>query len=260
MAIEIAIGSAATANIAGDPACIMLYGGPGMEKTTDVARAFTKDGRCTAFFIPCEDGALKPILARGLPVPDHVKNPVKSWLDMQEAVAWLGQNRHRYSAVAIDTISTFTMYLYREAEKHFEGNKNKFLIPMMMRNSLFYLREWIRQLGLHSIFIAHSMAPEVKEGVFYRGGPLLAPKSMIEQYHGLIDSVIRVDHVTLPGQAPQRVYWTGGETLPPALTTFGQPLDWRSWRTKNREGCGQALVPADLGAFLRSRQPPYPGL
>jgi hypothetical protein len=258
--IEIATGDAAAANIASWPANVMLYGPPGSEKTTDVAKAFTKDGRCGCFFIPCEDGALKPILARGMPVPDHVKNPVKTWQDMQDAVAWVMQHRDRYSAICIDTISTFSMYLYREAEEQFKGNKNKFLIPMLMRNCLFLLREWIRSVGLHSVFIAHGMAPEVKEGVFYRGGPLLAPKSMIEQYAGLLDSLIRVDYLDVPGAGRTRVYWTGGEEWPQQLGLLGRPQDAAHWRTKNREGCAAAVVPADLGAFLRARRPAYSGL
>lgn len=258
--IEVATGQQAVDNVAALPANLILYGAPGVEKTTDVARAFTKDGRCSCFFITCEDGALKPIAARGMPVPDHVKQPVKSWQEMTETIGWLGQNRGAYTAVAIDTISTFSMYLYREVEKQFEGNKNKFLIPTTMRNYLFLLREWIRMLGLHSVFIAHGMAPAAQDGIFYRGGPLLAPKSMMEQYAGLIDTVLRVDTLALPGRPPMRVYWTGGETWPQELGALTQPPDWRAWRTKNREGCAAAVVPADLGAFLRGRTPPYVGL
>jgi hypothetical protein len=260
MPIEIAAGANAAVNVASQPSNVMIYGPPGTEKTTDAVRAFTRDGRCTAFVIPCEDGALKPILARGMPVPDHVRTPVKSWGEMQETIAWLGQNRQNYNAVIIDTISTWTMYVYKELEKAHEGNRNKFLIPLTMRNYLYMLREWTRMLGLHCVMVAHAMAPEMKDGVFYRGGPLLAPKSMIEQYHGLIDTVLRVDHLMIPGRPPTRVYWTGGEEWPSDLGALTQPMDWRGWRTKNREGCGSAVVPADLGAFLRSRTPPYAGL
>ena len=77
---------------------------------------------------------------------------------------------------------------------------------------------------------------------------------------GLLDSVIRVDWLTIPGRAPMRVYYTGGEVWPAELGTFGMPADVRAWRVKNREGCNSMIVPADLGAFLRSRQPPYLGL
>lgn len=264
MPIEIVTGEAATANLAALPANVLLYGGPGLEKTTDAVRAFCVDGRCTAFVIPCEDGALKPILARGLPVPDHPKQPVKSWIEMQETLAWLGQNRDKYRAVIVDTISTFTMYLNKEVERQFEGNRNKFMIPTAMRNYLFILREWCRHIGLHSIFIAHGAPPQVQDGMFFPGGPLMAPKTMIEQYFGLIDSVIRVDNVTVPGMnnnKPFRVYWTGGKEFPKELGgLFQPPPDWQLWRTKNREGVGSAVVPADLAAFLKSRNPPYLGL
>ena len=92
------------------------------------------------------------------------------------------------------------------------------------------------------------------------GGFSLSPKSLVGDFFGHVDTVLRVDHLVLPGRAPMRVMYTGGEQWPPELGTFGQPQDWRMWRTKNREGVGQAVVPADLGAFLRARQPPYAGL
>lgn len=260
MAIDIVTGESATANVASQTVNLMLYGPPGTEKTTDAVRAFVQGDKCTAFFIPCEDGALKPILARGLPVPDHPKASVKSWNELQETFAWLGQNRKRYNGVIIDTISTFTMYLNREIEARFDGNKNKFAIPLAMRNCLFLLREWCRAIDLHCIMIAHAIAPDARDGVLYKGGPLLAPKTMIEQYHGQIDSILRVDYLSLPGKPAMRVYWTGGEEWPADFGVLNQPADWRMWRTKNREGCAAAVVPADLGAFLRARRPAYVGL
>lgn len=257
--IEIAAGADAAANVASQPANILLYGPPGTEKTTDAVRAFIKDGRCTAFVIPCEDGALKPIPARGLPVPDHVKMPVKTWAQMEQTIAWLGQNPGRYSAVIVDTLSTFTAYLAKEVEDRYSGSKNKFQVWNTMRSCLFNLREWIRMLGMHSVFIAHGMSPIVQDGVFFRGGPLLSPKTMIENYYGLIDTVLRVDHLSVAGK-PLRVYFTGGSEWPSIPGLLAPPTDWQAWRAKNREGCGSAVVPADLGAFLRSRQPPYSGL
>jgi hypothetical protein len=259
MAINIVTGAQAHANVAVQPCNVMLYGAPGTEKTTDAVKAFIKNGRCTAFYIPCEDGALKPILARGLPIPDHPELPVKSWPAMTETIGWLAQHRGNYSAVVVDTLSTFMMYLNKEVEVA-KGSKNGYEIWNAMRAALYNIREWIRMLGLHSVFICHGIGPEVKEGIFNKGGPLLAPKTMIEQYYGLVDTVLRVDHLHAIGRPPMRVYWTGGETWPTELSNVVPPPDWRMWRTKNREGCGSALVPADLGAFLRSRTPPYDGL
>lgn len=260
MPIEIASGDSAATNVAAQPANVIIYGPPGVGKTTEAVRAFAKDGRCNAFFIPCEDGALKVIPARGLPVPDHVKQPVKDWAAMVEAMAWLAQNRQHYSGVVIDGLSTWTMYVYKDLEKQHENSRNKFLIPLKVREYLFLLREWTRQIGLHCVMICHAVAPEMRDGILYRGGPLLAPKSMIEQYAGLVDSVLRLDTLNLPGREPMRVYWTGGEEWPADFGVLNQPPDWRMWRTKNREGCGLAVVPADLGAFLRARRPPYVGL
>lgn len=263
MPIEIVTGAAAQANVASEPCNVMLYGAPGTLKTTDAVSAFMKNGRCTAFVIPCEDGSLQPIVSRGLAVPDHVRKPVKTWQDMTEAMTWLAQNRNQYNAVIVDTLSTFTMYLARDLEEQFKGNKNKFAMWGVIRNCLFALREWSRVLGMHCVFIAHSQAPEVKDGVFYRGGPQLAPKTMINEYYGLLDTVLRVDYVTLPmSSIPTRVYWTGGTEFPKELggAMFQPPVDWQFWRTKNRAGCADAIVPADLGAFLRRRQPPYANL
>jgi hypothetical protein len=260
LSIEIVQGAAAQANVVSLPANLLLYGPPGSGKTTDAVQAFTVDGRCTAFAIPCEDGALKIIAARGLPVPDHPKYTVKTWGQMVETIAWLANNRQHYRAVIIDTVSTLTSNMYKDLEAQNAGTKNKFLTPLAMRAMLYQLREWIRLLGLHSVFIAHAMPPAVKDNVFYTGGPLMAPKTMIEDYHGQLDSVLRVDYVTPLGRPPMRVYWTGGEVWPQELQPMQPPGDWRAWRAKNREGVAQMIVPADLGAFLRARQPPYVGL
>jgi hypothetical protein len=43
-------------------------------------------------------------------------------------------------------------------------------------------------------------------------------------------------------------------------TTHPCPADARAWFVKNREGCNYTVVPADLGAFLRMRNPPYQNL
>lgn len=260
MPVEIVTGAAAQTNVANLPANVMIYGGPGTAKTTDACAAFTKDGRCNAFYIPCEDGALKIIAARGMPVPDHPKETVKTWQQMVDTIAWLVHHRQNYSAVVVDTVTTLTTNMYKDFEEKNKGNRNKFQTPTDMRTCLFSLREWIRALGLHSVFIAHALTPAVLDGVFHKGGPLLQPKTLIENYFGQIDSVLRVDYVHVPGRPPVRVYHTGGEIWPQELGLLGQPADQHLWRVKNREGVNQAVVPADLGAFLRSRNPPYAGL
>lgn len=261
MSIEIYTGEAAYADIVRQPANILLYGGPGTVKTTDAASAFMKDGRCTAFVIPCEDNALKPLPARGLPAPDH-SGVVKTWGDLQYAFGWLGQHRDRYNACILDGVSALTSNLYKEAQETLKG-KSKWDIPVAVRNCLFLLRDWTMRLGLHTVLVAHPKPPGVEEGVFYPGAPLLVPRSMIAVYWALIDTVLRVDYLysALPSNPPLRVYYTGGTVWPTDLaTSYPPPSDWRGWWTKNREGVNQAVVPADLGAYLRARQPPYGGL
>lgn len=257
MGIEIVSGADAAANVAGEPCNMVLYGPPGSGKTTDAVTAFTRDGRCTAFFIPCEDGALKPILARGLPVPDHVKTPVKSWDDLVAAMTYVASARGRYNAVIFDTLSTWTANVYRTLEAG--KPKNKFEIPVTMRNMLYTIREGCRNLGLHVVYIAHEQAPWYDEnGAFKgRGGPLLVPKTAGDQFYGVIDTMLRVGMVGGLG-APSRVYFTGGPEWPQGAGL--RPADLDLWRMKNRDGCGLSVVPADLGAYLRARQPPYLGL
>jgi len=266
MPIEIVEGEAAVANVATQPINCILYGGPGLEKTTDAVRLFTTpDGSaCTAFVIPCEDGALKPIAARGLPTPAHTRAPVKTLGEMNETMEWLGKNRNRFNGVIIDTISTFSMYAYKELEAQFKDNKNKFLIPLHMRNMIHTLREWTRYIGLHCVMIAHEAAPEVREGIQYLGGPLLAPKKVIEETHGLIDTLLRVDRMEVaPGRGLERIYWTGGMRVPQGVSPMLNPVlayGSSKFRVKNREGCAEMIVPADLRAFFAGRRPPYPGI
>ena len=92
-------------------------------KSTDAARAFTKNGRCNAFFIPCEDGALKAIAARGMPVPDHPKQTVKSWGAMCEALGWLYEHRANYVGCVIDGLSAFSSYITRRPKTSTEGTR-----------------------------------------------------------------------------------------------------------------------------------------
>jgi hypothetical protein len=254
MSIEIVTGAAAQANVVALPANVLLYGPPGTEKTTDAVRAFTSNNRCNAFVIPFEDGALKAIAARGLPVPDHPRNTVKSWADLYQSLEWLIQHRTTYTAVILDGLTPLSTYLYNEATA--KGGKSKWDIPVMVRKQLIDLRDWIRMIGLHSVFIAHPLAPAVVEGVFHLGAPLLTPKTMMPEFFGQVDTVLRVDSVQVLGQM-QRVYFTGGTDWPQQIP---QSPDWRFWRTKNREGINSAILPADLGAILRARQPPYAGL
>jgi len=259
MPIEVVSGAAAVANVASECFFLMLYGPPGTQKTTDAVQAFARpDGSNGAFFIPCEDGALKPILARGLAVPDHPREVVRTWEGMCEAVAFAAANRNRYSAVIIDTLSTWTANVYKHLEDTHKGNRNKFAIPLQMRQYLYQMRIGARNLGLHVVMIAHAQPPmyDPETGAFKsHGGPLLAPRTAIDLFYGEVDSVLRVDSLPVLG-GRQRVYFTGGEEWPPGIV----PADAHLWRAKNREGCGLAVVPADLGAFVRARKPPYSGL
>lgn len=259
MPIEVVSGAAAVANVAAESCFLMLYGPPGSRKTSDAVAAFARpNGTNAAFFIPCEDGALKPVLARGLPVPDHPKDVVRTWPDLVEVMTYVAHNRNRYSAVIIDTISTWAANWYKQIGDSHKNVKNKFLIPEIMHGNLADLRVGARNLGIHVIMIAHEMAPVYDESGALKslGGPLMVPRTAIERYYGQVDTVVRTTWVS-QGLTRQRVYMTGGEIVPPGIV---MPADAPLWKVKNREGCNHAVVDADLAAFLKARQPPYGGL
>lgn len=265
MSVEIFTGEAAVANAVSMPANVFLYSLPGLGKSTDAVAAFCKDGHCSAFVAQCEPNAIKAPISRGLPTPEH-SGVIETWEDMQTVCGFLWQNRARYSAVIFDGFSVFSSNLYKQAQSVVKTN-NKFDIPIWVHMRLLEFRNFLRNLGLHSVLIGHPIAPGVSEGVFYQGGFSLTPKSRIAEFFQVVDTVLRVDYVSpalpanalpnTPVPAPVRCYFTGGSVWPEG---FAQPPDWRFWRTKNREGCNDAIVPADLGAFLRSRRPPYGGL
>ncbi len=257
--MKIVEGAEAEAVVGGQPVNVMLYGPPGTLKTTDACGAFTRDGRCGAFYIPFEENGLKVIASRGLPLPAGFPDEtVKTWAQFSETIAWLSQNRHRFTGLIMDGLSPFSVNLYSQAEEQFKSSKNKFQVPMVVRTCLFTMREWIRGLGMHTVMIAHALPPAVQDGVFYPGTFEIAPKSLMRIFFGQIDTVLRVGEITQLGQPTQRVYYTGGPKWPTQLGL--QPADLGQWLVKNREGCESSVVPADLGAFLRSRRPPYQGL
>jgi len=269
------------------PANVCVYGPPGTRKTTLTAQAFVDAARGVnrSWFIQCEDGALKPVGAlasRGMPVPSYAVDPqtgepktVKCWADYVEQMSWLFELRRAgqcpFTAVVMDTVSTFTEYLHREFSAPggmgavpglpAQNSKNKYAIWIRLRDALFTVREWSRAIGLHSVLIAHEVTPgqRTEEGVIesWIGGPLLQPKTMIERYHGSIDTILRVARLpSVPGNAGGDVFFTGGTEWP---TGYGMPpADMAKYRTKNRDGINLAVVPADLRAYLLSRQPPYP--
>lgn len=268
MSVEIFTGDAAYANAAAMPANVLLYSDPGMGKSTDAVAAFCRDGRCHAFVAQCEDNAVKAPVSRGLPTPEH-SGTIKTWEDMYQTCAFVQQHKSRYSAIIVDGFSIFSSNLYKQAQETIgKSAKNKFEVPVFVRTKLIEFRGWLREIGLHSVLIAHPVQPTMQDGLFFPGGFSVTPKSLIGDYYSQTDTVLRVGYVyptqpatpPLPGTPPPeptRVYFTGGQAWP---EQFAPPPDWRLWRTKNREGCNAAIVPADLGAFLRSKQPPYGGL
>lgn len=250
MPIKIVSGQAAVENVANEPCFLMIYGPPGFGKTTDAVTAFPN-----AFFVQCEEGALKPILARGFAVPDHTQEVVKTYEQLAECVAYVAQSR-KYSAIIIDTLTTWTGGMYRYLQAHLK-TRNNWDIPVALRNMLFQLREYARSLGVHVVLIAHPKPPyHDDKGVFHKGSPLLQPSSAPDIFIPVVDTVLRIDNCNIAGKT-QRVYFTGGPDWPDGVM---KPADADLWWAKNREGVRWAVVPADLKAFLQMRTPPYRGL
>lgn len=252
MSLEIVSGDAAHAAVANEPMFLMVYGGPGTGKTTEAVATFGRE----AFFVQCEPGALKPIVARGLPVPDHTKGVVQTWDDLAAAVAFAGQHRDRYKAVIIDTISTWTATVYKQLEAKYKG----WAIPVAARNMLLGLRDGARALGIHVLMIAHEAPPwyDDKGELKALGGPLMTPRSAQGLFVPLVDSMLRVSTLRTTA-GPQRVFFPGG--MNPWPQGLGlPPADMGLWHVKNRDGCNEQVVPADLKAYLQARQPRYVGL
>lgn len=263
--MEILSGDAVSAAVASEACNLLLYGGPGIGKTTEAVKAFIRDGRCLAFYVQAEEGALKSILAHDppLPMPDTVKgvngvHTVVGWDQLWACLMHVAQNRGKYTALIIDTLTAWTASTMLQLQQAGFGNKNGWAIPVLIRDYLTVLRNVARQLGVHVIYTAHARDPYVEDGVFYQGGPSLSPKKAGTMFYGAVDTMLRAEIMQVQGKS-RRVYITGG--LEWDTTTLGMaPTSWHQWFQKNREAVQQAVVPADLGAYLRARKPPYPGL
>lgn len=259
MPLDIISGEAAAAAIAAEPWNGMLYGGPGVGKTTQAVEAFTRDGRCTAFFVQCEEGALKPILARGSVIPDHPKGGiVVGWDAMYACFEHVHNNRGRYTALIVDNLTAWTANTEVALKAQGYGKRNGWEIPIMIRDYLITMRRFGRQLGVHIVYLAHAREAYTEDGFAYLGGPALYPKKAASLFYGAVDTMLRAGYLQA-GNKINRVFYTGGLEWP---VEYGMmpPADLLHWFQKNREGVQPAVVPADLGAYLRARRPPYAGL
>jgi len=265
MVFEIISGDQVAAAVAAEAANIMIYGAPGVGKTTEAVKAFCVNGRCTAFYAQCEDGALKSILTQGLPLPDTVRNSqtglpltIIGWEPLWDILCYVATHRQLYNALIIDTLTTWTASTYAALQAAGFGKGNGWAIPMYIRDRLIDLRNYARQLGVHVIYTAHFRDPYNEDGIFYKGGPSLSPKKASELFYGTVDTMLRADYMSIGGNV-QRVYYTGGLDWDKA--TLGmQPPSVMQWFQKNRENVSQAVIPADLRNYLLARRPPYQGL
>lgn len=256
MTVQIISGAEVAARVAAESVNLMLYGDPGTRKTTDAVEATIKDGRSRALYIPCEPGGLKSVVAQGLPAPDSFPHVVTTWEELAKGVEHAMKHRDRYDWVIVDTLTAWNASMVRAMEA--TKQRNAWDGWKEIKKALIYLRDGCRAAGLHIIYIAHGTPPTMDEkGTFWAGSPSMQPKSAIKEFVGGIDSVLRVGYLTTMGKTT-RVYYTGGEAWPDGLGA--QPLDLRAWYAKNRDGVNWACVPADLSAYLKMRQPPYPGL
>jgi hypothetical protein len=253
MPIEIVTGQAALTNVADEPFNCMIYGPPGIGKTTEAVKTFVDGNVCTAFVAQCDEGALKPIVDK-YPMPAHTKYVVRNYNDLCEAA--IAAEKGKYSALIVDSLTTWTTVMYPQIEASLKTN-NKWAIPVAMRNMLSEFRDGCRQLGIHVIYIAHAMPPfKDDNGNFVHGGPSLTPKTAGALFFPRIDTMLRMEALQV-GNNVHRIFYTGGMEWPSQLGI--RPNDILLWRQKNREGCNWAAVPADLREFYSGRNPPYRG-
>lgn len=258
MGIEILSGPAAAAAVAGEASNLLLYGGPGVGKTTQACDAFYRDGQFTCFAVVCEEGALKPILVKYGHVPDHTTTIIRGWTPLWECVIHVASNRNKYNAMIVDNLTAWTAGTEAELKAAGYGKTNGWQVPIMIRDMLTAFRDACRRLGVHVIYIAHSRDPYTEEGVFYQGGPAMNPKKASNLFYGAVDTMLRAEVMNIQGKAT-RVYYTGGLEWDMGMLGLPPP-SWLQFFQKNREGVAQAVVPADLGAYLRARKPPFQGL
>lgn len=83
-------------SVSKDPERIVLYGDPGVGKTTFLANM------PDPFVLDLETGSKRVKIARN-------KNEITSWLDLIQAVRWFAENDHRFKTLGIDTISKAEM-------------------------------------------------------------------------------------------------------------------------------------------------------
>ena len=154
-----------------------------MGKSTDAVAAFCSDGVCRAFVAQCEDNAIKAPVSRGLPTPEH-SGTIKTWEDMYQTCLFVHKYKSRYSALIVDGFSIFSSNLYKQAQETIgKSSKNKFDVPVFVRTKLIEFRGWLRDIGLHTVLVAHPVQPAVQDGIFYPGGFSVTPKSLIGDYY-----------------------------------------------------------------------------
>lgn len=254
MSIEIVSGAAAIANVAAQPFNLMLYGGPGVGKTTEAVKTFMVGNECSAFVALADENGLAALPAAGLPIPAHTARPVHTYEDLCEAA--VEADKRGFTGLIVDSLTTWTTVMYPVLQRTLKTN-NKWAIPVEMRTKLSDFRDGCRNLGIHVIYVAHAQPPFTDDaGNFNYGGPALTPKTAGALFYPRIDTMLRMDRL-LAANRIQRVFYTGGVDWPVGLGPM--PSDILMWFQKNREGCNDAVVPADLKGFLSGRQPPYKG-
>ena len=118
---------------------------------------------CRAFVAQCEDNAIKAPVSRGLPTPEH-SGTIKTWEDMYQTCLFVHKYKDRYSALIVDGFSIFSSNLYKQAQETIgKSSKNKFDVPVFVRTKLIEFRGWLRDIGLHSVLVAHPVQPAVQD-------------------------------------------------------------------------------------------------
>lgn len=211
----------------GDLALGICYGPSGAGKTTDLLYSFPR-----ALFIAAP-GALKPAWN----VVGHV--PANVYVEtIDEATLLIEQHGQsgQFDSIVVDDFSLMAEKTFNILEA--TAGKDAFSKWNIFKSKLIHFRDTARLARMHIMVSMHEAPPKTKDGITYRGGPLVPGAKNVDALPNLFDIVVRT------GSDSTRVGWTG-------VYRCGGPRDL-TYVTKDRHGTTPDPAPMNMGEILRN--------
>ena len=169
------------------PAFVLVYGLSGDGKTTDAVASFPN-----ALHIAARN-ALLPAYSLWGYRPDTIECKT---IDDATAALNRATQSGKYDAVHVDDFSHLAENTYAECDRKYKGYK----VFGALRDKTLAFRAAARHATFHVVLNCWLNPPRSKDGIFYRGGPMLSGK-LPEQLPAMCDLVLRCDHepMHMPG-------------------------------------------------------------